>query len=242
MKGMQGLLIAGFLAVLGSLLNWLYLQSKAKNLEMVAFVGVRGDSKIKAGQPLKKSDLIAVKIPAKNVGRLQDFVYLYRDLATVIGTRATRNYEGGEFVYRSDYRTPPPSLKLKSNERLVPIPVNSKTFIPDLVDPGDSVTFVVPKPGVQTSPGGKNAPSTATQFELIGPFVVGSIGNRIGSKRVTRATRTAQVQQRVIGIVVEIDGEGLKGKINTLLNRVQSSSGQGISIIYHKRESEKRTK
>ena len=244
MKGMQGLLVAGFLAILGSVLNWLYLQSKAKNLEMVEFVGVRDNVTIEAGQVLKNSDLISVKIPAKNAGQLQDFVFLYRDIKTVVGIRATRAYTGGEFVYRSDYRTPPSSLNLKPNERLIPVPVNSRTFIPEFVDPGDQVTFIVPKAGVRTSPGRSTkqaTPARSTQFDLIGPFTVGSIGNRLGSNRVSRANRGTQSNQRVIGVVVETDGsDQLKGKINTLLNRIQSSNGQDIRVMYHKREENKR--
>ena len=243
MKGPLGLIVAALLGLFGVALNWFYLQGKTRDIESVSFLGVKSGVVIEPGEAFRKEHFKEVKIPSLNKGDLEDFVYLYDDVNTVAGIRATRDYQGGELVYREDYRTPPQQLELKENERLIWIPVESRSFVPDLVNPGDKITFILPRSALRMPTpadpnlGGESPASSRTQ--MIGPFTIRSLGNRLGSRDVMKASRLSQVQERQVGIVVvveEVDGEErLQPKAAQLLERLQQSNYRNVGVALHPR-------
>ena len=268
MKGAAGLVVALLLGMLGAALNYVYLDNKTRQVKSVSFIGVRDDVKIRPGDQLKDTDLIEVRIPEMHVGNLKTFVYLWQDRETVQGIRAIRPYQGGELLRREDYRTPPPELKLGKGQMLVWIAVDSRAFVPDLVNPGDKVTFLLPalrggptpapvnqqlKPEDPNDPTGAPAPTApgiapagpvgGGGVEALGPFVIAAVGNRLGSAEVSRATIGRTVSDFELGIYVKNEGTDLAPMIEAramrLIELSRRSGNQGIGVALHPRTEEK---
>lgn len=261
MKGAAGIIVAVLLGMLGAALNYVYLDNRTRHVKTVSFIGVRPDVKLKVGDPLKESDLTPVPIPEMHAGNLKDFVYLWQDLDTVKGIRAIHPYQGGELLRREDYRTPPPELKLTKGQLLVWIAVDSRSFVPDLVNPRDRVTFVVPtvrgpaplatstipssEPPTPGKPGPIPAPDTSAaaqgnpNVELVGPFEIAAVGNRLGSAEVSRATMGRSVSDFELGILVRNEGTDaaprMDSKAMRLIELSRRAGNQGIGIVLHPR-------
>jgi len=252
MKGLQGLIVAGLLGLLAVALNWVYLQQKTADVDKVMFLGVKKGVAVSPPDTLSKDDLEAVPVPRLHAGNLKDYVFLYRDLKTVVGISPSRAVRGGELLPRSIYATPPATLKLKADERLFTVSVASQSFVPALVNPGDEVTFVVPVP--KPAPPAAPAPTvdddsgaalppppapvvntTAANYgvELIGPFTVASVGNRLGSTGALRASRKSQVQERQIGIVVKTEGDQYERQAMKLIEQITRNNSRNIGVVLH---------
>ena len=241
MKGAYGLIFALFLGLLGGVLNWVYLENKTRDVASVSFLGIREGATVAPGQPLTGRHFVEVRIPERHAKNLQDFVYLYEDRATLEGSPATRNYEGGELVYRADHRTPPAELKLDNNEEMFWVPVDSRSFVPSLVNPGDRITFVVPVYANRTArptTGSLDvaedvAEAVAGPTIEIGPFRVKSLGDRLGTLDVMKASRRAPTQERQIGIVVDITKPEEVERAKRLRDRLATGDYRNIGIILH---------
>ncbi|MDA1051535.1 MAG: hypothetical protein O3C40_13785 [Planctomycetota bacterium] len=243
MKGAYGLIFAVFLGLLGGVLNWLYLENKTRDVASVSFLGIAEGVSVAPGQPLAGRHFVEVRIPERHAKNLQDFVYLYDDRATLEGSPATRDYEGGELVFRADHRTPPAELKLDDNEEMFWVPVDSRSFVPSLVNPGDRITFIVPVYASQPTRLGSNAPAedvaesvadaVVGPTEEIGPFRVKSLGDRLGTLDVMKASRRAPLQERQIGIVVDITKPEEVERAKRLRDRLATSDYRNIGIILH---------
>ena len=85
MKGIQGLIVAAGLGVVGVILNYAYLHHESQKLNLVYFIGVDQGATIAAGERLKADSLEPVGIPSQNVGNLKEYAILYKDLNTVEG-------------------------------------------------------------------------------------------------------------------------------------------------------------
>jgi len=246
MKGSQGLIVAVLLGVFGLALNYLYLRDRTKGVEMISFVGIKTDTTINPGDLLKEEHLVEVKIPAINVydGRKRDdpadlrkFVYQYKDIDTVKGIRAARPYRGGELVFFADYRTAPRELDLNEGEQLIWVRVAS-AFVPDLVNPGDEISFILPAEDSEDdepTPAGGAVPAAkepAAEPAEIGPFVVGSLGNRLASRDVMKGSGVSPSQQNDIGLVVET-GKESHTRAKNLLVRLEKTNRRvlGISLV-----------
>lgn len=239
MKGSLGIIVAVFLGLLALVLNWYYLYSKTRDIETVDFIGV--NQAVRAGDVLREEYFQPVPVPATtNTEHLRQYAYLYSDRSTVANIKATRDYQPNELVLRSDYRTPQPELNLAEDERVLLIAVDSRNFVPELVDPGDLVTFVVPLPNRPTPVGVPEEPEVREEVrldanEMIGPFVVASLGSRLGSADVTRANRGVSGQERIVGIRVKAEGDSLERKAMLLLERLEQSNGRNIQVVLHPR-------
>lgn len=241
MKGAYGLMFAVFLGVLGGVLNWLYLENKTRDVASVSFLGIGDGVTIAPGQPLNGRHFVEVRIPERHAKKLQDFVYLYEDRATLEGSPATRDYEGGELVFRADHRTPPAELKLDDNEEMFWVPVDSRSFVPSLVNPGDRITFIVPVYASQPSRSPTDsaevtaevADAVAGPTEEIGPFRVKSLGDRLGTLDVMKGSRRGPIQERQIGIVVDITKPEEVERAKRLRDRLATSDYRNIGIILH---------
>lgn len=225
MKGLTGLIVAGVLGLLGIALNWFYLENKAKNLQTVSFLGIKEEAGIEVGDTFVSGHFTEVTIPKSNAKNLEDFVYLWADRETVIGTRATENYIGGELFFKQDYRTPQFGIELKDNERLLPISVSERS---PLIQPGDDVSFWIPSS--ETGEGEVG--------ELLGPFRVGAIGNQVGNRDVMKAYKIPQMQGNQLGIIVTVEGGEFDQRTTILMDRINRSDGRSIKVVLHPRPSE----
>ncbi len=152
MKAVPGLIVALILGGAAVVFNWIYLEKKASEFQVVSFLGIRDDAKIRLGETLLETHFEEVPVPKTICRATQEIRLLYRDKATVAGIKATRDYEGGDLVHREDYRTPAKAIKLRDDERLIWVTVESRAFVPALVNPGDQLTFVFPQPGTGSGP------------------------------------------------------------------------------------------
>ena len=249
MKGIYGLLLALALGVIGALLNWSYLARKSRDIERVAFLGVASGVAIRPGDVFKEEDLAPVEVPKNRVGTLRDFAVLYSDRFTVIGGPAIREFEGGQLILRQDLKAPPPEPRpLATDEREIGIPVDTSTFVPSLYKAGDWISFVVPKKrsirvqpsddaaGDDVSSDEATASPTraAAGTETIGPFEIRTIGNRVASSDVSRASRLRPVQENVLNIVVKMNGDELEEKAQKLSDLLLTSKTQFV-ILGHPR-------
>ncbi|QDU98020.1 hypothetical protein [Lignipirellula cremea] len=246
MRGIQGLVVAGLLGLLGVALNYVYLFNKTKEVESVSFLGIKDGVVVEEGEKLKATDFAEVRVPRAHAGDLETYVYLYQDLETVRDITASRPYQGGDLVFRKDYRTPPPELKFLSDESIIWVMVTSQAFVPELIDPGDKVTFVFPPqvnlkqtPG-PTTPGGEPgvaAPGVRLRDdepEFVGPFEVKSLGGRLGSAESGRRSRSAQ--EGNIGIVVVKEGDKLERQAMRLLELKSQGNNRDIGLILNEKK------
>lgn len=247
MKGPVGLIVALLLGVLGAALNWVYLESKTRQVRSVSFLGLREGAALRQGEEVQDADLVEVRIPEMHAGQLKEFVFLYDDRETLRGFRSNRAYQGGELLRREDFRTPPAKLKLGKGQLLLWITVDSRSFVPDLVNPDDRVTFLVPTaaraaPTPAADPGDgsvppASAPLTATGVETIGPFVVAAVGGRLGSAEVSRATRGRGTNDYELGIYVKNEGTEAEPRLESKAARLAEASrraaNQGIGVLLH---------
>lgn len=248
MKGVYGLLIALGLGVAAALLNWSYLARKSRDVEREAFLGVAEGVTIRPGDVFKEEDLVPVEIPKNRVGMLPQFAVRYADRFTVIGGNAMRDFESGQLILRQDLKAPPPEPRpLGPDEREIGIPVDTRTFVPSLYKAGDWISFVVPRvrSALQAPPEGEDesgetpesAPSAATAggTETIGPFEIRTIGNRVASSDVSRASRLPQVQENVLNIIVKVQGDELEPKAQKLSDLLLTYNVRQFVILGHPR-------
>jgi len=230
MKGVQGLLVAGFFGLLGVTLNWLYLQQKATDLQTTSFLGVRSGVEIAQGEVIDNSDLVSVAIPDVHARRLRAFAFTFEEAPTVVGTHATRPYQGGDFIYRDDYRTPPEDLNLEPDEALIFVPVGDAP--PSLLNPGDRVIFSFP--GTGRTSGGQNVenPLPLKAREEVGPFTIKSLGNRLSSHRIMTSNRYTQVQANIIGVAARREADRFEAKGERLLELLGTGGGgRNIKVV-----------
>jgi len=249
MKGIQGLIVAAGLGLLAAALNYLYLSEQSRGFTGVNFIVVKSGVAIRPGDVINESHLDKISVPKASAENLKEAAYLWQDLNTVVGIKATREYKENELLFRSDYRTPRPELALKANERLIWVTVDSRAFVPELVDPGDEVTFILPTPLGPTPAAPSVLPGTDTPepvrvdppgggsgaMEMVGPFKVGSLGNRLGRTEVMRASSITPVQQQQIGIVVRWEGNKLEANAMKLQDRLARVNYSNVSVVLHPR-------
>lgn len=235
MKGLQGLAIAIVLGLAAAVLNWFYLVRQSQQVEMVAFIGIHPDQYVERGERLRSEHLAPVRIPKNAVANLQEFAVPDSARGAVIGQAVARPLEGSRLLLRDDLDTPPPALTLGEDERIMWIPVDSRSYVPSLVTPGDMVTFKVARTG--PTPAGNpidpevgRPPAPAGPVERIGPFKVLSVGNRLASAEVMQAARIPQMQENVLGISITPEVEA---RADRLWAMVQASDFRSIGLEKH---------
>jgi hypothetical protein len=249
MNGTKVLAIAAALGVAGAALNWYYLFTKSQQLEKIEFLSIAPGASVQPGERFSEAKLAPLAIPKDNVSEeLREQAILYSDLKTVENVPAVRLHRAGEILLRQDLKAPPPTLALtKPNERAIFIPVDTRTFVAPLVVPGDTVTFVVgaafgPTPAVGgengDAPPEENLPAAGPppSSELIGPFRVLSLGNRLGSAEVLKASGVPQMQENVMAVAVTVEANGdLEPKAAKLWKMLQSTGFRQVGVLLHPR-------
>ncbi len=190
MKGIQGLIIAIGLGIAGAILNLAYLATRSEKLEKVDFIGVRPEVTINRGDRLKEDALEKVSIPREHAGNLDKFAFPYAALGSVKNEIVHRTLEGGTLVMRSDLKTPVQELSFGQDtppgveEGAMGVPIDPKKVVPSLINPGDFISFVVPrwasaaptpaerKPGAAESSGGSESgkPEPIRSIPVAGMF------------------------------------------------------------------------
>lgn len=241
MKGVPGFMIAVGLGVVGAFCNWFYLAEKARDLDQIEFIAVDSSVRVNSGDKFNESHFMKVAIPREAVGNLDKVAYLWSVRGTLVGMPATKSYNPGEIILRQDLRTLPPTSvqeMLGEDEVEVGIPVDTRTFVPSLVNPGDLVSFIVPTgpapplpaPGPDESPA---TPSVPVGTEIIGPYRVVSMGNRLASAEVVRAVGMSATQENVMGVAVKFSGGKFDEKGRRLSEVLRMSNFQQAQVILH---------
>lgn len=246
MKGLQGIALAVGLGFAGAILNFFYIQSRANRGAQVEFLAIKDNVRVRRGDTFKDEQLEAIPLPGDVADHLADKVARVADLPTIVGMKAVRDYSGGEFLLYDDLKTPTPEYTLAAHQRALGIPVDPQTFVPSLVQPGDQVSFLLSSGAYRAAradgEGGTPAPqaSPADETEIIGPFEVLSIGNRLGRLDVMQASGAPQEQAYLITIRVEWEGDAkgeghLSGKAQKLLDRLRQGGFRPVEVMLHPR-------
>jgi hypothetical protein len=224
MKGIQGLIIAIVLGVVGFGFNMYYLNT-SRNFEHDAFIGVNKNASVKRGTPLAKSHLEMITIPKEFVGNLKEYALPWTDLDAIMGRTSIRDYQRGDLLLRNDFRTAPDELRLVGGETAISVPIDTRTTITSQIIPGDTrVSFylaeVANKPGT-VDPG------------WLGPFDVLAVGNRMGSTDVDNGRRNRGGSENML----TLKATNAKGKQNNqmsvLLNHLAGSNFKPLRLKIH---------
>jgi hypothetical protein len=242
MKGVPGLIVSVVLGLVGAFCGWFYLAQEATQLEMVEFIGIADNVQINPGDRFKQEHLIPVKIPRYNVGNLEKAAPLFRDLSTVVGKSAIRSHLAGEILLYQDLKTAPAftlAELLGENEVARSITVDTRTFVPQLVVAGrDFVSFVVPSgkgpaPTPVATDGNAAANVSFPDPEVVGPFRIIGLGNRLGSTETLRAAGVSQVQESVITIGLKFENAKFDDMGRKLEIAIQRIGNQPLGVLVH---------
>lgn len=242
MKGLQGIVIAAALGIIGAVCNWFYISRQADNYERVSFVAISPGTQLKAGDRFKKEHFTKVDIPRNQVGNLDVTAVKWRDLAAVTHMFATRSYDGSEILLQQDLKTPARqdlNKLIGKDEMVMWLSVDSRTFNPMHVNPGDRVSFKVPRFAVKNSSSINGSDGNGAEAansgpdELIGPFLIVSLGDRRGRREIQKAAGKSVGAENVIGIAVKKRGNGLEPKAQRLSDILQLTNFRGIQLLLH---------
>lgn len=244
MKGAQGIMIAVAMGVVGFVCNWLYLEREASRVELVSFVGVSQPADVKRGDVIQSDDLVPISMPKSHESQLAQVAVLWDQRDLVIGQKAARDLAvsgEAELVMHRDLTTP--AIKdinelIADNERVMWLPVDSRTFNPQHVDPGDQVSFRIPEFGK----GASRSQPTEAGGKILGPFRILALGNRKGRRDVRQAAGLASGAENVIAVAVTVenpDGK-LEPKAETLAGILAVNNFQGVQVLLHRRDKAKR--
>ncbi len=247
MKGIHAFLLAAVLGAAGAIFNYFYLASKLQHVDTVGFVGIKADSDVARGERLTDEHLEEVRIPERYVGNLEDVAVPYSAVGSVRGEPVSRPLVGGSLLLRQDLTTPTQDLKLGPNEAIIWVPIDTRSTVPSLIEPGDQVSFMVstsrigmptPAAGFESEP-----PEPVPEFsrssgpiETVGPFKVLSLGNRLGSSEVFKSAKLPLMQENVIGILVELDRNGeMMPDARHLVDLLNATGNYPVGIMLHGR-------
>jgi hypothetical protein len=158
MKGIQGLIIAIGLGIVGALFNFAYLYNRSQETENEEFIGIAPNVTVARGDVLKEEHLVKVSIPRNVAGRLKDFAFPWAGQSGEIGMRVVRPVSGGSILLRDDMKTPAQTLAFSANakpgivETALGVPIDPRRGVVSLVEPGDMVMFIVPAGSAYESP------------------------------------------------------------------------------------------
>ena len=244
MKGIQGIVIAVALGITGAVCNWLYLSNQARNYQSVSFVAVRADAGVNFGDRFKEDYFVRVDVPKSRVGNLERTAVKWEDRMAWLGIAATRSYgeSGDEILLHQELKTPAKkdlNTMIGESERIMWLPVDSRTFNPSHVNPGDSISFRVPqyassRPIPAKGSSGARPGSTTVSAEIIGPFRILALGNRKGRRDVRKAAGLSSGAENTLAISVIVDKNGhLEARAQQLSQILQLTNFQGVQALLH---------
>ena len=147
MKSIPALIVAAGLGFVGVMLNFFYLSPAAQQRDRIYFIAVKRGATINRGERLKIENLETVAYPRERAASLMGHT-----VACTTRKRFQRRPGPGHLPH--PFRRRPGAARrrehagartvlLGKDEGEVWISVDTKNFIPSLVTPGDTITFVV---------------------------------------------------------------------------------------------------
>ena len=228
MKGIQGLIIAIVLGLVGFTFNMYYL-TKSRDFAHVTFIGVKRNANIKRGTPLSKNHFEKISIPKEYVGNLKRYALVWSDIDAIEGRKAIRDYEEGGLLLRNDFRTAPNELRLIGGETAISIPIDTRTTNTSQIIPGETrISFYIPTARVQS-------PGTAVEGnrQWFGPFDVLAVGNRMGSTDIVdQGGGRGNSENRVTLKATSESGRDIKG-MPQLMNYLTNSKFKPLRLKIH---------
>ncbi|MFZ5830557.1 MAG: hypothetical protein ACOY3P_10735 [Planctomycetota bacterium] len=253
MKGIMGLAVAAALGIAAAIFNFAYLTFKAQQLQTVSFVGIKPEVTVDIGDILREEHVMEVPVPQPMSRGLEAFAVKWSARASAVGGPVARTITGPRLLLEDDCRTPPvQELKLGPDEFAIGVPVDPRENVLSFIRPGEMVSFVFARgrPGEPTpamppdasapAENGGNASSaargTSAPIEIIGPFKVLSLGNRLGSFEVHQAARLPRVQENMMMIAVKLVNNRLEPRAEQLVLAMQTSDSRGVRVLLHSDE------
>lgn len=239
MKGALGLTLAAGLGIVGALANWFYLQRLAQSEATIEFIAIKEGVTLNVGDTIKPEHLIKVGIPRSRVEYLTSVAPQWSAKASVENIKARRPLRGGELILDSDLEQVAQqdlAKTLQENEVVRWVPVDAGSVVPEHINPGDWVSFDVPRVGANgPTPVGSGSRSTTggAMSELIGPFRVVSLGGRREPIDVFANQRRSSGSESRIAIVVTLQGDKLEAKAERLFEAVRLAGNQGVQVQLH---------
>lgn len=240
MKGMQGILIAAMFGIVGAVCNWFYIVQQADKYERESFIAIDPTAEINLGDRFKREHFQKVEIPKNHLGNLETTAVKWIDLDAVEGLAATRAYFGSEILMHQDLESPAKkelNSMIGKDERVMWLPADSRTFNASHVNPGDEVSFRIPRFARPAAPDGgledNLEPGQVEPEEIIGPFRILALGNRKGRKDIRKAAGLSSGAENVIAISVAVRGSQLEPKAQRISEILQLTNFQGVQILLH---------
>lgn len=241
MKGVPGLLLAIGLGIGGAFASWFYLAQKSQELDLIHFVAISNDKDINPDHKFTRSDLMKVSIPRNNAGSLERVAVKWDVVDTVVDSHARKPYAHGEIILHQDLATAPDTdilSRLGDKEDLLWVPIDTRTTVPSLLNAGNMVSLIVPKinRGAGPTPAERPGPPPGTSqlTELIGPFRIVALGNRMGSAAAMRALNAMPMQENVMAIAVKRNNNQFDENAQKLVDGLRVSNFQQVQILLHK--------
>ncbi|MGH7198980.1 MAG: hypothetical protein ACREJB_00135, partial [Planctomycetaceae bacterium] len=179
-----------------------------------------------------------VRIPKNALGNLDQAAVRWDDRVTIRGKSATRPFQGGEILLLQDLQEPTQkslSEMLAADEVARWVPVDANSFIPEKVNPGDLVSFLVPKlPDANIGAANSIEPAGLAQTEIIGPFRILMLGTRTGRKGVQEAAGGRSGPEHIITIRVQLDENGqMEQKAQDLFESLRLTGNKSVQVVLH---------
>lgn len=240
MKGVQGIIIALALAIAGGICNWMYLANQADRYERMAFIKVKVDE-IRVGDKFNEEHFDKVEIPRNALGNIETTAVKWTDKNTVVGKVAIRNYARDQILLHEDLRTPPTTplnQSILENERIFWMPIDPRTLNPQQINPGDKISFRVPRNylALAGNGAGNTKPEGAAEplgEEIIGPFRILALGNRRGSVEVAKAAGQSAGSENVITLVAEFPTNKLERNAQRIIDLFHETGLKGVQPLLH---------
>lgn len=245
MKGLQGIVLAVVLAIVAALCNWYYIYKQASGYHTESFVIISPGTTLNPGDVIKAEHLARVDVPLDHVGNLREIAILWKDKDAIQSVPAVRAYQGGELFLRADRVTRARkdlSEKISPNEVAFPVPVDSRTFVAENYNPGDSVSFFVSALLDSGDGPGGASPNVAGNIDrLVGPFRILALGARKSTLDVERANTGSghSARENVITVGLVRKDNQFDTNAKSLLQLLKISTGNGVQVVKHYKAEEK---
>ncbi len=266
MKGVHSLILAIGLGIVGALFNFAYLANKSTKEELVGFVGIRTNLQRGERLRADAIEEVLIPARLAGNLKNYAVLWSARD-AEVDKRVSRNLPAGSLLLLDDMRSPPaeldfgknlPPGVE----ERAWFVPVDLRRMVPALVHPGDLVTFVAPsveagtphlaaaKPArgkgenqggnpLEPIPSAESATAAVPEgeLEMIGPFRVLSLGNRLTAPEVLQAAQIPQTQEGVMTIAVRLENGRLEPQAQRLLRLLEVNRSQPLVVMLHPRAS-----
>jgi len=246
MKGIQGLIIAVILGVVAAFFNWAYLKEKSKNTEMVYFIGVADNQTIARGEKFTKEKLVKVGFPKDRAASMKDFAVHWKDVDGVTQLKSPRLIPERQLLLDQDLDMPATTLAKADVDRIW-VTLDSQAIMTQQISPGDQISFIVSAPRLAqplgSGAGAGDDPSVPTvstaRTRNIGPFLVLSLGNRLGRPETARKGGVSRASENVIGIKVTLDAAGSLDRLSqTLMDALHATNSRPLGVVLHAKDAD----